>query len=89
VPQLSEPNIIHLQLTVSFFIPFNLLDSARSQSEICIVYLGGMGGKDGTRALGCLIYGSCDRTLAQGRIVSVPGATGCDHRIACDLGKGG
>lgn len=31
-------------MAVSFIIPFNLLDSARSQSKICIVYLVGKGG---------------------------------------------
>lgn len=41
MPQLSQPNIIHFQLAVSFIIPFiNLWDSARSQSKLSAVCRG-------------------------------------------------
>lgn len=75
MPWLSEPNIIHLQLAVSFIIPFNLLDSARSQSKICTVYLG-VSRKAGARASGCLCMGPVATAHRRGRIISVPGASG-------------
>lgn len=67
--QLSEPNIIHLQLAVSFIIPFNLLDSARSHSKLSTVYLSGAGWE-----LDVWCVGSGQYPIPEGKVLSVPGA---------------
>ena len=70
MPQRSQANIIHFQLAVSFIIPFNLLDSARSPSKLSAVCLVGVGGN-----LDVLHVGPVPQSLfPEVRVVSAPGA---------------